>query len=162
MNYKPGCKLPPHLSPFVDDEKEGYLPKYKEELRKLMGKASVVESGDGKEKEESGEDESEEKEDEEEEEEEYEKDVQAERQGKKRGVEEKDEDGEEDEEEKDGSDANVSDDEDKEDDDEDSSEKEEETPIQEAIPLNKGMKGVVFKPKEAKVTEVHNKPPCSL
>eukprot|EP00984_Skeletonema_dohrnii_P036880 scaffold38350_cov155-Skeletonema_dohrnii-CCMP3373.AAC.1 len=35
QKYGVGHELPPHLSPWVDDNEEGYVPKYKEEIEKI-------------------------------------------------------------------------------------------------------------------------------
>lgn len=35
--YQPGKPAPPHLSPFVDNKGEGYLPLRQEELNELKG-----------------------------------------------------------------------------------------------------------------------------
>ena len=37
--YAPGVKPPPHLSPFVNDDDEGYVPDYAAELRRLQVRA---------------------------------------------------------------------------------------------------------------------------
>lgn len=37
--YKPGQAPPPHLSPFVDNEKEGYIPERQKEIQALKGEA---------------------------------------------------------------------------------------------------------------------------
>lgn len=37
-----GQPLPPHLSPFVDNEEEGYLPRQAEKLKALMQQAGLA------------------------------------------------------------------------------------------------------------------------
>lgn len=37
--YKPGQAPPPHLSPFVDNTKEGYIPQRQKEIQQLKGEA---------------------------------------------------------------------------------------------------------------------------
>ena len=125
--YKAGIALPPHLSPFVNDSNEGYLPKYKEEIMALKGvsKSSNKEvlSDD---------------EDDDEDEEEYEKGIKNEKKGKKVTYKDQQDDDDDDE-----------DDDDEDEDDEDEDEEEEDPKI-----AHKGPKGVVHQPKLPKMTEV--------
>jgi pescadillo protein len=44
--YAPGVELPPHLSPFVNDDEEGYKPEYKFEMEMQYNKANGIEEED--------------------------------------------------------------------------------------------------------------------
>lgn len=39
--YAAGCELPPHLSPWVDDEEEGYRPAYAEEIERIKNGETI-------------------------------------------------------------------------------------------------------------------------
>ena len=39
--YAPGVKPPPHLSPFVNNDDEGYVPDYAAELRRLQARRGL-------------------------------------------------------------------------------------------------------------------------
>jgi pescadillo protein len=45
QRYGVGHELPPHLSPWVDDNEEGYVPKYKEEIEKIRN-GEIIDEND--------------------------------------------------------------------------------------------------------------------
>lgn len=52
--YAPEATLPPHISPFVNDELKGYVPKQREHLNELIEKSKGLKGDDESDKEEEG------------------------------------------------------------------------------------------------------------
>lgn len=152
-SYRPGAKLPPHLSPFVDNSREGYVPLYQQQVDQLKAEAGlgggVSAKGRGNKEELDDVDEDAAADIDDETEEGYAANIRAERRG--RGQQAEDDESEE------GSD-DEDDDEDDESDEED--EEEEAVPVAKKIPgqAKKGPKSVVFAGEE--LSEVSS--PCCL